>query len=192
MRIMASTAPQPSIAIPRTHTQGKLFDVADHPELCCGPRRHAIAVNGVGIFQRSSGTKIAGLLPWIKNLGDSQQVALLAYAVPRSALQLRRVYDGGRSRMRQVRRGHSVAPVAPDGKVRKRRRLVLVLRSCHWFRASRMAKKAARGYRSREVRIGQCLVSRGQIITMLALVVGNGRLKKVVVHINQVTRGVFP
>src|ERR1700727_1124806 len=107
MRIMAGTAPQPSIAIPRTHTQGKLFDVADHPELCCGPRRHAVAVNGVRIFQRSPGTKIAGLLTWIKNLGDSQQVALLADAVSRSALQLRRVYDGGRSRMRQVCLGSS-------------------------------------------------------------------------------------
>ena len=88
MRIMASTAPQPSIAIARTHTQGKLLDVADHPELCSGPRRHAIAVNGVRIFQWSSGMKIAGLLTRIKNLGDSQQVALLAYAVPRSTLQL--------------------------------------------------------------------------------------------------------
>ncbi len=135
--------------------------------------------------------KIAGLLTRIKNLGDSQQVALLAYAVPRSALQLRRVYDGGLSRMRQVRRGSSVAPVTPDGKVRKRGRLVLVFRSRHWFRASRMTKKAARGCRSREVRVGQCLVSRGQIITVLALVVGNGRLKKVVVNINQITRGMF-
>ncbi len=191
MRIMASTAPQPPIAIARTHTQGKLLDVADHPELCCGPRRHAIAVDGVRIFERCPGTKIAGLLTRVENLGDSEQVALLAYAVPRGALQLRRIYDGSRSRMRQVRPGISVAPVAPYSKVRKRRRLVLVFRSRHWFRASRMTKKAARGHRAREVRVGQRFVSRRQIITVLALVVGNGRLKKVVVDVNQVASGMF-
>src|SRR3984885_3480517 len=120
MGVMASTAPQSPVAIARTHTQGKLLDVADHPELCCGPRRHAIAVNSVRIFERCPGTKITGLLTRVENLGDSQQVALLAYAIPRSALQLRRVYDGCRSRMRQVRLGISVAPVAPNGKVRKR------------------------------------------------------------------------
>src|ERR1700722_19183672 len=117
MRIMASTAPQPPIAIARTHTQGKLLDVADDPELCCGARRHAIAVNSVRIFQRSSGTKITSLLTRVENLSDSQQVALLANAVPRSTLQLCWVYDGCRSRMRQVRLGSSVASVAPNGKV---------------------------------------------------------------------------
>jgi hypothetical protein len=54
-----------------------------------------------------------------------------------------------------------------------------------------MTKKAARGYRPREVRVGQRFVSRRQIITVLALVVGNGRLKKVVVDVNQVTSGMF-
>src|ERR1700678_1581709 len=156
---MASTAPQTPSAIARTLAQGKLLDVADHSELRRGPRGHAIAVNGVGIFERRPGAKIAGLLTRIENLRDPQQVALLTYAVPCSTLQLRGVDDGCWSRMRQVRLGSSVAPVTTNGNVRKRWRLIFVFGARHGLGATRVTEKAAWSYRSREVRGGQRFVS---------------------------------
>ena len=59
-----------------------------------------------------------------------------------------------------VRFGSSVATAATDGQMRKRRRLVLVFRSCHWFRAFRMTEETARCHCTLEVRVWPSFVSR--------------------------------
>jgi hypothetical protein len=191
VRIVAGAAPQPSAAFANAHAESELLDVADYPEGGSRPRRQVIAVNGERIFERCSGTKIAQLLSRVEYPGDSQQVALLAYAVSRCALEHCGVHDRRRPGMRQVCGGIAVATAATDSQMRKRRRLVLI--GCFGDRLclSRMTEETARRHWAREVWVRLSLVSGRQVIIVAAPVVGDWRLKQVIINGYQVSSGMF-
>ena len=153
MRVMANTAPQSPVTIARTYS-GQSLDVADHPEFCFGARRHDRGKRCT-YFPAGFSQIILALLTRVQNLGDSQQVALLAYAIPRSALQASATSRSGcLSRMCQVRLGIPRPRTQSYCKARKRRRFTCFLFPPLGPRLP-VTKKAARGYRSREVRVGQ-------------------------------------
>src|SRR5271154_1765455 len=76
VRVVASSAPEPAVAVARAGAQSELLDVADHLEITSRrPRRHGIVIDSVRFFQPLSRDEVAELFPGIGDPRGSEQMA---------------------------------------------------------------------------------------------------------------------
>src|SRR5579862_1085187 len=110
--IMTCTAPQPAIALARTSTPRKLLDVADDFEfLSVGSRGRSVAVRRENVLKPLARPKVTKILARVQYSSHSQQVTLLADAIPCGRFQFRWIDDRARRECRhsiRVRRARDV------------------------------------------------------------------------------------
>src|SRR5580658_8262169 len=116
VRIVARAAPKPAAAIARASAESKLLDVAYHFESTSRrTRRHGIMVDGEGVFQALPRNKVAQFLARIWDASDAKQVALLADAVAGRRLELCRIDDSARARIREMFFDRAMAALTSNG-----------------------------------------------------------------------------
>src|ERR1700722_11532608 len=88
--------------------------------------RQGIAIDGECVFQSTPGGEITKFLSGIGDARNSEQVTLLADAVARRELELRRIHDRARAWIGEVPFYRTVATFAGDRLCGENRRPILI------------------------------------------------------------------
>ena len=183
--VVTSSAPELPTAVTGTHTERELLGVTDHLNARLDGRGSDI--NGKHLFGSLAGLKIGERLAWVRDAYVAREMALLAYAVPRSRAQFRGIDDGSRHRPFQMSFRRTVTPVALNRHAGKGRRLVAVQRVRYRKRFIRVTVQAFERHRPREIRIARLVVTGCHVPEPAGRVVRHRRLEQVIANPGQET-----